>query len=220
MSTSHHLNVNVNVPLQLLTGSFPIWPFSMVGVDTLGPTLFPATVGGLFVNSRNIMEDSTPSLLVGDVRPPHHLHLPVAGSDSYLSPSSALIHANSESSHRSHIHWDSDECHDTEKPRPYRSSLIQVLRDRFPDGPPAVYDEFIRVSLNEIPPEASLHENDGYKRPSTTTRLTRMTSQLWSVLAGSIASRPCEFVHNVCIHPNIDAHSPSFACSTSCHFSS
>lgn len=165
------------------------------------------------------MEDSTPSLLTsGDHLRPHNLQLPTTASDSFLSPSSAAIHATSESSHRTHTQWDSDEYDETEKSPPYRSNLLQALKERFPNGPPTVYDEFIRVSLNEVPPEAN--ETQVYQPPSATTRLSRMTSQLWSALAGSIVSRPCESDDENRLKHLLTYSSPSCACPTSCRFSS
>lgn len=132
------------------------------------------------------MEGFASFLLNGDsVRRLDHPHLLAAASDSFLSPLSANHDASEVSQENSVVH-------DTENSCPYRSSLLQALKQRFPNGPPEVYDEFIRVSLNDIPSEAHMAEKmiQSGPQPSTATRLSRMMSKSWTRLVGSVNLHP------------------------------
>jgi hypothetical protein len=151
-----------------------------------------------------IMENSSVSLITAEDGP-HHLQLPT-GSHSFLCPSSALLHQTSESSHLSH-HYPPDKSEKgqdgvqaNEKKRAFRSSLMENLRNRFPDGrPPQAYDDFIQVSLNDVPPDSDLvmDEETGaaeeHTRLSPVERLSRMTSRVFATISNSLASRPCKF---------------------------
>ncbi|KIM27909.1 hypothetical protein M408DRAFT_16526 [Serendipita vermifera MAFF 305830] len=144
------------------------------------------------------MDNSDVSLALA----PCHISLPTTTSHSFLSPSSALLPNPSEASHQ--YPPDSKEQSQHEKPqrKAFKSSLMDSLRYRFPDGnpPQALYDEFIQVSLNDVPPDSALVTADaseghtgnenGPHHFSPIQRLQRMTSRVFSTIAASIASRP------------------------------
>jgi hypothetical protein len=143
----------------------------------------------------NFMENSLPSLIAGE-----------AGdgtsrvTESLLSPSSAHHHPSSESSDQSHAHaltspWDR-ELHPKQRLRE-RSSLIDALRQRFPDGPPTAYDQFISVSLNDVPPNEMLTINPRARREGATraSPLKRMASKIWATVVGGMNTRPCKWFH-------------------------
>jgi hypothetical protein len=150
------------------------------------------------------MENSSVSLITGGDGP-HHLELP-ATSQSFLCPSSALLHQPSESSYRSHYYppyksqKGNEDVKGNDKKRAFRSSLMDNLRNRFPDGrPPQAYDDFIQVSLNDVPLDSDLvlDEETGVAEEPTgispVKRLGRMTSRVFATIANSLASRPCTF---------------------------
>lgn len=133
------------------------------------------------------MENSVPSLITGDGTS--------RVTESLLSPSSAHLHLPSDSSHQSHpvaSPWDR-ELHPKQRLH-QRSSLIDALRQRFPDGPPAVYDQFISVSLNDVPPNEMLAINPRVTRDGTAgvSPLKRIASKVWATVVGGMNSRPCK----------------------------
>ena len=75
---------------------------------------------------------------------------------------------------------------------------MDSLRYRFPDGrpPQALYDEFIQVTLNDVPPDSALVDNANPSNENEThhvspvQRLQRMTSRVFATIAASITSRP------------------------------
>lgn len=74
---------------------------------------------------------------------------------------------------------------------------MDSLRYRFPDGrPPRAYDEFIQVTLNDVPPDSALvdnvnasHQNEPLHL-SPVQRLQRMTSRVFATISASAVSRP------------------------------
>ncbi|CAG8674905.1 7048_t:CDS:2, partial [Acaulospora colombiana] len=101
------------------------------------------------------------------------------------------------SSQPSHDHYQHEEeiveeKRSLETPRPFRTSLIDSLRDRFPNGPPETYDEFIQVSLSNIPP--GIIDNYESEFPTQRTKVSTLrtlfnaTSQLITSTAASMVS--------------------------------
>ncbi|PVG04016.1 hypothetical protein CPB86DRAFT_313674 [Serendipita vermifera] len=102
---------------------------------------------------------------------------------------------SSQPSHHDHYPLEGEiveEKRSLETPRPFRTSLIDSLRDRFPNGPPETYDEFIQVSLSNIPP--GIIDNYESEFPTQRTKVSALrtlfnaTSQLITSTAASMVS--------------------------------
>jgi hypothetical protein len=122
-----------------------------------------------------------------------------SASNELFSFPSAEPTTSSQPSHHGHYPHEGEiveEKRSIETPRPFRTSLIDSLRDRFPNGPPETYDEFIQVSLSNIPPGIiDTYESEFPKQRAKASPLRTLfnaTSQLITSTAASVMSHSCK----------------------------